>query len=381
MVAASANPMTYVDYTDSHKNHLLIVDDDDDNLTLLTHILNRHYELTTAKNGEDALQLLETESYDAVLLDIMMPGMSGLEVLEIIRRNTGLATLPVIMISALSDSKHVVQGLKLGANDYVSKPIDVNVMMARLRTHIKLKHLSDEREETINQLRNAQDIRDRIFRVASHDLKNPLANIRMAEYVLRDSVSNDPVATQMMDTVTLSLDTMQDVIEDFMDVVVLQSGRIDIDLKKVDVGSVMYDGAMAHNAHAMNKGITLDIHDTKLQAIADNARLKQVFSNLLSNAIKYSPHNTTVTIWAKQVDGCVRIHVADQGPGIPPDERPLLFTEFGKLTPRPTGQESSTGLGLWIAKSMAELMRGNVGVDFPAEGGAVFWVQVPVHQG
>jgi signal transduction histidine kinase len=100
---------------------------------------------------------------------------------------------------------------------------------------------------------------------------------------------------------------------------------------------------------------------------------------LLSNAIKYSPFETTVTIWAEQVGGQIRLNVADQGPGIPPAERARLFQEFSKLSPRPTGGESSTGLGLWISKQLIEMQHGKIGVDCPADGGSVFWIQLPAH--
>jgi len=362
---------------ETKQSHVLVVDDDEDNLTLLTHILNRHHRVSTTTSGQDALDLIKSGQYDAVLLDVMMPGMNGIDVLRHIRDDSTLDSLPVIMVSALSDSKNIVESLKVGANDYITKPIDVNVTLARLQTQIKLKRLQDEREKAIHDLETVQAMRDRLFRVATHDLKNPLANIRMAEFVLRESVADDPVAAQTMQTVSASLDTMQEVIEDFMDVVVLQSGKIDLKMECVDVGKVIYNAALQYSVSADKKQINVDIADSSAKVIADIGRLTQVIGNLLSNALKYSDPQTTVRIWTEEHDGHVRVLISDEGPGIPGDERNLLYTEFGKLSPRPTGQESSTGLGLWIVKNLIELMNGTVGAIFPPGGGSVFWVELP----
>ncbi|MEQ8674922.1 MAG: response regulator [Aggregatilineales bacterium] len=359
------------------KAHLLIVDDDPDNCFLLEQMLKKQYRVTSVNSGEEALSHLEETRFDAVLLDIMMPKMNGMELLKLIREQVEIMTLPIIMVSALSDSKHIADGLKLGANDYITKPIDRQIAMARIETQLTLKRLQDKHEQTIVELSNAQMIRDRIFRVASHDLKNPLANIRMAEFVLRDCMTDDPVATQMMDTVSVSLDAMQEVIEDLMDVVVLQSGKIDLEMKDVVVEQIVYNSAIQYNISTAQKNIALRIEDTKATVVADPARLTQVVNNLLSNAIKYSPQHTTISLWTENMGDRVRLNIADQGPGILPEERHLLFTEFGRVSNRPTAQENSTGLGLWIVKNLVELMQGTVGVEFPADGGSIFWVEFP----
>ncbi len=359
-------------------SHLLVVDDDADNRFLLEHMLRNTYNVSCVASGEAALDFLENTPVDMVLLDIMMPGMNGLDVLRSIREQDKMTELPVILVTALSASPDIVEGLKIGANDYITKPLDRNITMARIATQMKLKRLQDEREETIRELENAQEVRDQIFRVASHDLKNPLANIRMAEYVLRDSVADDPVAIQMMDTVAISLDAMQEVIEDFLDVVVLQSGKIDLDMHAVAVEKVIYNAVIQYNPTAESKDITINIANSDGHVRADLSRLTQVVNNLLSNAIKYSPKDSAVSIWSSTDVATVRINIADQGEGIPPGERHLLFTEFGKLSTRPTAQETSTGLGLWIVKNLAELMKGTVGADFPADGGSIFWVELPL---
>jgi signal transduction histidine kinase len=106
-----------------------------------------------------------------------------------------------------------------------------------------------------------------------------------------------------------------------------------------------------------------------------------MLSNLVSNAIKFSPRNTTIMVWVDEGDKWQRICVSDQGPGIPTDERDKLFGMFSRLSTHPTGTESSTGLGLWIVKQLAELQNGHVGVECPQDGGSIFWVELPTCAG
>jgi len=111
-----------------------------------------------------------------------------------------------------------------------------------------------------------------------------------------------------------------------------------------------------------------------------SARLHQIISNLVSNAVKYSPEGRVVTVSAELHNGNVRINVADEGPGIPEAERENLFEPFGKLSTKPTGGESSSGLGLWIVRELVALHHGKLGVESPADGGSIFWVELPAWQ-
>ena len=357
---------------------ILIADDEPTNRMLLKRVLASRYRIMEAEDGRDALDLLAQNPVDMLLLDVMMPSLTGLDVLEQVRANAATADLPIILISALSDNDDIIQGLKLGANDYIPKPIEIDVVSARVDTHIKLKQMTDLRKHTIAQLEAAQQMKDRLFRIASHDLKSPLSNVALAEVLLRQIIPEDPTVTEILDTLRATTETMNHVISEFLDMAATQSGSIDIHLEPVSVQEVVMEVAAAYSITAQKKEILLDVADLPGIALADRARLSQVLSNLLSNAIKYSPPNSTVTLWSEIGSGIVRTHIADQGAGIPVDERQKLFTEFGKLSTRPTGGESSTGLGLWIVKHMVSLQGGAVGVDCPPEGGSIFWVDLPM---
>ena len=359
-------------------NHLLVVDDDRINRELLSHLFERDYNISTAGSGKEALLLLKEKSdIDLVMLDIMMPNMSGMDVLTEIRENPDTHDLPVILISAMANTRDVVNGLRMGANDYITKPVDVSVVIARVKTQLTVKRLLDERKQTIIELERAENLRAQLFRIASHDLKTPLNNISMAEHLLRKTVASSKDTTQMLDTIKLTIESMSGIITNFLDMVELQAGHIDMKLKPIDLTDVVYNVLTQYEISADKKNIKLAMGEVKGWVTADAARLVQVVSNLVSNAIKYSPHDTKIDVYSGNKNGQGYLYVKDRGPGIPEAEREQLFTEFGKLSTVPTAGESSTGLGLWIVKHLTSLQEGTVGVEFPEDGGSLFWVALP----
>jgi signal transduction histidine kinase len=356
---------------------MLIVDDEMGNRLLLKRLFQHDFQVTCVDNGFDALDLLAQAPFDMVLLDVMMPRMNGLEMLRQMRAKASLADVPVILVTALAENQYIIQGLQMGANDYVTKPLETDVLRARVQTHLTLKRLLDERKQHILELEAAQAFKDRSFQMASHDLKGPLGNLRMALSLLRRYTNEDDRAEELMQMADQTVGNMRSVIEEFLDLAALQSGKLDIHIDRIVIDDVIHQVVAEYTLNAMEKEIVLDSLPTELLMYADKARFAQCLSNLVSNAVKYSPSHTTVTVWAEAYADRVRVCVADQGPGIPASERVRLFTQFGKLSPRPTNGESSTGLGLWIVKHMIELQDGTVDVECPPEGGSIFWIDLP----
>lgn len=356
--------------------HILVVDDEPDNRRLLNRILARTAKITEAGDGHSALDYLARESFDLVLLDIMMPDMTGLEVLEIIRKAPATVDLPVVLISALSDTDDIVRGLQLQANDYISKPIDIDVVMARVDTQLKLKQTSDLQKQAIAELEAAQHMKDKLLRIASHDLRSPLSNVSMVHSLLREYVKDQPDALEILDTLQMTVKKMKGIIEEFLDVSKFQASGIEIQLGHVEVAEIVAAVVAQYSRMAYDKNIVIQTWDLPGIVLADHARLEQALNNLVTNAIKYSPQDTVISLWSEIRDGLVRINVGDQGPGIPADERDRLFKEFSKLSTRPTAGEASSGLGLWIVKQMVNLQGGDVGVDCPPDGGSIFWIEL-----
>jgi two-component system, sensor histidine kinase and response regulator len=354
---------------------LLVVDDNSLTLSTIHTLFRDYYRVTQAESGLHSLELLAEAPFDVVLLSLELADLTALEVLDTIRIQPHTANLPVILLADPADRSALSRALQLGASDYVFQPVDPQAIWARVGTQVALKQVLEDREHALRRLEQSGEIY-RLVRMTTHDLKAPLANIRIAEEILRRIIDDDPDGQQIMDSMTFALDSMQEVIEDFLHACTVQH-EMALDLTPVPVETALYETMLQFNPAAQRKAITLTVDSSPGYVLADPMRLGQILSNLVSNAIKYSPPNTTVQLWSQAAGDRVRVHIADQGPGIPAHERHLLFTEFGKLSTRPTGQENRTGLGLWIVKHLVEAMRGTVDVDCPPDGGSIFWFELP----
>jgi two-component system, sensor histidine kinase and response regulator len=355
--------------------NLLVIDDNPHTRSILHIVFDDYYRVTLAESGPRALELLAEAPFDAVLLSLGLADLTALEVLDTIRIQPYTANLPVILLADPDDRAMLSRALELGASDFAFLPIDPQAIWARVGTQVALKQALDERERALRRLEQNSEIH-RLVRMTTHDLKAPLANIRIAEEILRRIVNGNLAGQQIMDSMTFALDAMQEVIEDFLQAFTVQQ-EIALDLNPTPIETALYETVLQFTPAAQRKGITLAVDSSPGYVLADRVRLGQILSNLVSNAIKYSPPDTTVRLWSEREGDQVRVYIADQGPGIPANERHLLFTEFGKLSTRPTGQENRTGLGLWIVNHLVEAMRGTVDVDCPPDGGSIFWFVLP----
>jgi signal transduction histidine kinase len=301
-----------------------------------------------------------------------------LDVLKIIRRTANLTEIPVILISALNESEDVARGIRLGANDYITKPINVDVVQARVNSQIILKTYSDERRRVIARLQTANALKARLMQVASHDLKNPLNNLRMLQTIMQRASEGNDQLQRLVQMMGDSVVAMTNVVDDILDRDAANDEGLTAAIAPIAAHTVVQQVLSQYAIAAHNKNITFRTVNIGGTILGDEKRLVQVLGNLVSNAIKYSPPNTTVTLTAVIHEGLWQLNVADQGPGIPDEEHELLFEPFRRGSPQPTAGETSTGLGLWIVREMMLMQGGSVGVECPPEGGSVFWIQLPV---
>ena len=355
---------------------LLIVDDERLNLDLFRRMFSR-YETTTASNGIAALEMIRKQDFDVVLLDIMMPEMGGIETLEHIRKMYSPAELPVILISALSERRGIANGIRMGANDYIVKPFDLEDVNARLVTQVRLKQFADERNQMMVAFQQMVDRQERLMQVASHDLKNPMNNLRMLITLMKRSFAEDTNTLNMLNMAENSVKTMMSVVQEFLDIKVQQEGTVRVELQPVDTFNVITEVVNQYAVAAFNKDIRIHAMEIEGKVTADPNRLSQVIGNLLSNAIKYSQRHSDVWMETLIQEGIWQLTVSDSGAGVASEERDKLFQPFSGISNKPTENEASTGLGLWIVREMMHLQNGEVGAHFPEEGGSQFWVQLP----
>ncbi len=347
---------------------ILVVDDVEDNRDLLARRLRRRgFDVLMCADGYSALDTLERESVDLILLDIMMPGLSGVDVLDVIRCQKGPDELPIIMVTALDEASQMVTALDRGANDYITKPIDYEVLMARVRAQLAVKQLAE--------------LKDQFLRMASHDLKNPLQAVfgsaRMLEATLPVGAPLTEDGADLLANIGLAAKHMQSIIDDF-----LGTGRCSGTgprLETTDVGSIIERMALLQAEYARSKGISVELEvDENLPTItAVESRIVQLIQNLLGNSIKFSPTGARCTVRATGDATGLVIEISDEGPGFTDEELTRVFTPFAQLSNKPTGDETSSGLGLVIAKRVVDLHSGSITVHNNPERGCTFTITLP----
>ncbi len=349
---------------------ILIVDDTPANLGVLVETLGAAgYRLMVAEDGEEALAQTARTVPDLVLLDVMMPGIDGFETCRRLKADARTRDIPVLFMTALSETTDKVKAFAAGAVDYITKPIEHEEALARVRTHLTLRQLQRDLAEQLA-------VKDRFMRIASHDLRNPLFLIMMAANLARRANGGRDLVARQLDHVEDAAATMRRIIDTFLE---LRSpgpggpaGRVDVNLV---AGAVVRLQGAAAEGKSIELGV--DLADELPPARGDASMTYQAIANYVNNALKFCPLRGRVTVRTRRRDTQIILEVHDSGPGVPPAERGRLFAE-GTLSPRPTAGEESHGYGLSIVKHLVEMQRGRVGADFPAGGGSVFWFELPV---
>lgn len=359
---------------------VLIVDDTPANLgVLVAYLTAAGYRTLIAEDGEDALEQVKHVTPDIILLDVMMPGLDGFETCQRLKAQEATRDIPVLFMTALSGTEDKVRGFSVGAVDYVTKPLQSEEVLARVQTHLTLRAQQAKIEEQRALLAQRNEMKDRFMRIASHDLRNLLSvmSLRCSLLLEDGEVPPKDVFDEALGKLKISIGRMNDIIHGFLS----HSGGRGFEVKagRVDLRSLLREVSEQYRSLAEKKQISLscDCCAELPLVLADGARTHQVLTNYLSNAIKFSPPGTQVTLRATHRDKTVRVDVCDQGPGVVLEEREQLFTEFAALSNKPTAGEESTGLGLSIVKRLIEAQGGRAGADFPAEGGSIFWAELP----
>jgi len=352
---------------DLAKSKIMIVDDDRINIRILGGILRGEgYLLTEADSGEKALQVYAESLPDLVLLDVMMPGIDGFETCRRLNKNYGDQCAPVIFITAKSESDDVVEGLGAGGVDYLPKPFKAKEVIARIRSHLQNRALSEQRKQLVAQLSKANAAKNRFLGMAAHDLRNPLASIRGLSEFLREGAVGPltPGQIDLINTIHSASQSMLDLVNELLDVATIEAGELKIHYGPHDLAELISKSVAMTNIEAAKKKtvVTFDTHGEAPILMLDGAKMTQVIDNLLSNAVKYSPpgSSVTATIQFDSTRGTYGFAVQDQGPGIPDGERDKLFKDFGRLSIQPTGGEKSTGLGLAICRKIVEAHGGTI---------------------
>jgi len=362
---------------------VLIVDDDRVNVRILSGILKSEgFALKDADSGEAALELYETFQPDLVLLDVVMPGITGFEACRRLKARHGDDLAPVIFITAKAESDDVVEGLAAGGVDYLPKPFRPREAVARIRTHLHNRLLNEQQRRLVEQLSSANAAKNKLLGMVAHDLRNPLASIKgLAEFLLDDGAAGKLTADQLdlAGTIHRTSHAMLEMVNELLDASVIESGELRIHLEVASPSEILEHSITLNNINAAKKGTRIELQRSHLPPTLkiDGAKIRQVIDNLLSNAVKFSPPNSLVVVETGTTEEHCALSVLDQGPGIPEDEQHKLFKDFGRTSVTPTAGEKSTGLGLAICRRIIEAHGGRISASNRPHGGSVFQFTLP----
>ncbi len=374
--------LTSLPEIDLEGRKILIVDDDRVNLRILKGILKgAHYVISEAESGEAALEIYEKVRPQLVLLDVMMPGIDGLETCRRLRQTYASDCAPVIFITAKSESDDVVEGLAAGGVDYLPKPFKPKEVLARIRAHLQSQILIEHQKLLVEQLSNANASKNKFLGMAAHDLRNPLASIRgLAEFLSDGTVGPlTPDQLDLVKTIHGASQSMLDLVNELLDVATIEAGELRLQLELQDLGALLEKSVYLSNIEAAKKTtkIICTASGDSSFALVDGAKIRQVIDNLISNAAKFSPPGSTITVELHAGPGRRGFSVKDQGPGIPESEKDKLFKDFGRLSVKPTGGEKSTGLGLAICRKIIDAHGGMISAENLPGLGCEFRVTLP----
>ncbi|HEY9300261.1 MAG TPA: hybrid sensor histidine kinase/response regulator [Phormidium sp.] len=365
------------------KDRILVVDDSPDNVFLIQAILEEEgYQVGTASDGFSALDLIEESPPDLLLLDVMMPGMDGFEVTQRVRQKN-LPFMPILLITAY-DHLSVAKGLDNGADDFIHKPVEVDELLARVRSLLRLKHSIDERDAIARQ---REDFVSRL----THDLRTPLiAADRMLGLIRQGALGEiSPTILEVLDTMVRSNQNLLAMVNTLLEVYRYEAGRKTLNFTQVNLAELLKEVVQELQPLADEKKLCLnldlgkkaaDSSDPKINVEGDRLELHRVFVNLVGNAIKFTEAGSVEVRLIDQSHQksnskpSIVVEVEDTGLGISPEDQTKLFERFRQGKHKQAG----SGLGLHLSLRIVETHQGTIEVKSEVSKGSRFTVCLPV---
>lgn len=370
---------------------VLIVDDIAENLQVLGNILTeRNLDVSFASNGKQALEAVAYEAPDLILLDIAMPEMDGFEVCRCLQDDPNTQHIPIIFLTAKTESESIVKGFELGAVDYVTKPFNHAELVSRVFTHLELNHSRQLIEQQNDQLRQQnvelQELnatKDKFFSIVAHDLKNPFNTLIGFSELLLSNYANMPSdkIQRFHDYIHKASQQGFNLLENLLEWSRSQTGRLKWkpELFKLENVAIQVEELLAGTADSKSINLQKAI-DSNIRVYADPNMIMTVIRNLVSNALKFTDKGGVVTISATAESNemeNITVTVSDTGIGISPEDQEKLFRLEHHHTTLGTEEEKGTGLGLLLCKEFVEKNGGKIWVESKPGQGSHFRFTLP----
>lgn len=361
---------------------ILIVDDVTSNVLLLKILLtNEKFQICTASNGHQCVEVARSEHPDLILLDVMMPELNGFDTAVILKKDPLTADIPIIFLTALNSPSDLVHGFQVGAHDFLTKPFNKEELIMRVMHQISLVAAKRYIIEQNEKLKRIISNRDKMYSVIAHDLRSPMASIRMVLNLCVNVVTPDMVGEEifgLLDKANRESEETHDLLDNLLKWTKSQTGRLEVAYQNLELDDIVPGVVDIFTMIAEMKKVKLQYipSEEHLKVRADNDMMKTVVRNFISNAIKFTPEGKGIEVFYKKSGEFAKISVRDHGVGIAPERIDTLFhkgeTTYG------TGGEEGSGLGLQLCADFARKNGGDVMVESTLGEGSTFSFLVPL---
>ncbi len=356
---------------------ILVIDDDAVDIKIMNrHLKKNGFSYLNAESGKEGLELAKNHMPHLILVDNLMPQMNGKEFCQEIKADDTLKIIPVIMLTGLSDTDNIIAGLEAGADDYISKDMDVRLIMQKIKSLLRMSRMQKE-------IIKLSETKDEFLSIVSHDLKNPIGVIQTSMEILMDGIAGDLSAevkdfvarTHRQAKLALSL------IHDILDLGQVES-QVDLQMEQFKVREVIEENLDCFEVARKEKNIQIaTCLESDFSIMADRSKIFQVFNNLLGNAVKFTPENGQIKIEVSSIKGkrigddsqVLKVSIHDNGPGIAPNLLEKIFDKYE----RTKKEKGGTGLGLAICKQICKIHKGKVWAESLEGHGATFCFAIP----
>ena len=354
---------------------ILLVDDTVENLRLLVGILSdRGYDARPVTNGPEALQAAAHDPPDLVLLDVTMPGMSGFEVCAKLKAAPASRDIPVIFLTALTDVQDKLAGFNAGGVDFITKPFQVEEVVARVATQVALKRSRQALAESLARLQQMENLRDDLVRMIVHDMRGLMTVVLANLEIARSEISGQPA--EDVDGAISAAKEVTQMSNTLLDVSRLEEGKMPIALESCDLVEVAQESRDTLAPLDTSRTITVDSAGA-VTAMCDRDLIRRVIDNLVSNAVKHTPAGGRISIGVSAGPRGTRVAVSDDGRGVPEELRGRLFEKFAGVHTRTRKAVHSAGLGLAFCKLAVEAHGGTISVEPATPHGSIFAFELP----
>lgn len=366
--------------SNSQSGLILVVDDEERHRRLLRDMLEADgYRVEVAKDGKTALERVKEAPPDVILLDVMMPGVDGFEVCRQLKKAPETAPIPVLLVTSLSEREDRIAGIRAGANDFLTKPVNLREVMLRVKNALYAKWLFDQVQQNLKRLKELEALRDSLIHMVVHDMRTPLtvmtANLSFLEETAAKKLDFDE--KESLKDAHDSTNTLMKMVNSLLDISRLEAGKMPLNLTGVDLCMLVHKALTQMGTLVASERVHCDPCGRSVPVACDSELILRVVINLVGNAIKFASNEGKVRIEVRQDDHYGKISVTDTGPGIPPEYHEKVFEKFGQVETIRKGKHYSTGLGLAFCKLAVEAHGGRIGVDSRVGRGSTFWFLLP----